>query len=151
MVEHETESDASKLIAGLRASPFGWDAVSEDALTELAAEAVVRTTAKKRALFQRGEPSAGLVVVRSGEYKLSMFSPEGREQIVFLAGEGKLVTEGLAAPGRSCRVSCFARHDASAWLLPPAALTNAAACDRAVAAAMTGARPGFWSSPASSP
>lgn len=131
------DEEAAVALAGLLSGAgFGWPHVPDEVLVDLCRHARLVETAPKRALFRRGDPCAGLFFVRRGEYQVSMISSEGREQIVFLADAGKLVSEGLTAEGETCRVSCFARSEASAWQLSYADLRAAGLRCGAVALAL---------------
>ncbi|MFY0537258.1 cyclic nucleotide-binding domain-containing protein [Nannocystis pusilla] len=66
----------------------GWDQVPEETMTELCLGANLVEVKRKRSVFRRGEPGPGLFVVKSGEFKLSLISSEGREQILYLAEPG---------------------------------------------------------------
>ena len=59
--------------------------------------------------------SPGLFLVRSGEFKLSLISSEGREQILYLAGQGKLIGEGFLPREVQCAASAFAMVDSEIW------------------------------------
>lgn len=73
----------------------GWERVPEELLTALAASSTRIEIKRKRSVFRRGEEGPGLFLVRSGEFKLSLISAEGREQILYLAGPGKIIGEGF--------------------------------------------------------
>ena len=68
---------------------------------------------------RRGEGTEHAVaqhfLVRSGEFKLSLISSEGREQILYLAGPGKLVGEGFLPTEVQCAASAFAMVDSEVW------------------------------------
>ena len=70
---------------------------------------------RKRSVFRRGEPGPGLFLVKSGEFKLSLISSEGREQILYLAEPGKLVGEGFLPRDVQCAASAFAMVDSEVW------------------------------------
>jgi CRP/FNR family transcriptional regulator len=102
-------------IKGHLASYAGWDKVPDELLLELAKGAVRLEVKRKRSVFRRGEPGPGLFLVRSGEFKLSLISSEGREQILYLAGPGKLIGEGFLPREVQCAASAFAMGDAEIW------------------------------------
>jgi CRP/FNR family transcriptional regulator len=58
-----------------------------------------------------------LVLVGTGELKVSLASEEGREQIVRLASPGQLVVEGFT-PTSVCPVSVVARIPTDVWVFP---------------------------------
>ncbi|MEE9383238.1 MAG: Crp/Fnr family transcriptional regulator [Nannocystaceae bacterium] len=98
-----------------------WEALPEQTLEALCQAARIVHTARDEALFRRGDPEPGLFLVHCGEYKVSMLSVEGREQIVYLVDAGKLITEGFQPKGGDpCRVSAFAREASAAWSFPAA-------------------------------
>ena len=92
-----------------------WGNVPRDVLDALVRSARRVQTSRDEALFRRGDAEPGLFLVASGEYKVSMLSASGREQIVFLVEPGKLITEGFLPTGDHCRASAFARDASSAW------------------------------------
>lgn len=93
----------------------GWDRVPDAILNQMS-ESVQRVEVKrKRSIFRRGEPGPGLFLVRSGEFKLSLISSEGREQILYLAGTGKLIGEGFLPNEVQCAASAFAMVDSEVW------------------------------------
>ncbi len=93
----------------------GWDQVPPEIMNELCQAAEVVEVKRKRSVFRRGEPGPGLFMVRSGEFKLSLISSEGREQILYLAEPGKLIGEGFLPPDTQCAASAFAMVDSQAW------------------------------------
>lgn len=104
-----------ELVQSLVNVGFGWESVPYADLSRLCQGAECMSTDYRDALFRRGDSSKGIHFVLSGKYKLSLMSPEGREQIIFLMNEGRLITEGFANGGELCKVSCFAQSEASAW------------------------------------
>lgn len=93
----------------------GWDRVPPEIVAELTDHAHRIEIKRKRSVFRRGEPGQGLFLVRSGEFKLSLISSEGREQILYLAGPGKLVGEGFLPKEVQCAASAFAMVDSEVW------------------------------------
>ncbi len=93
----------------------GWDQVPAEILQALARDAQTLEVKRKRSIFRRGEPGPGLFLVRSGELKLSLISSEGREQILYLAEPGKLISEGFLPKDVQCAASAFAMADAVVW------------------------------------
>lgn len=93
----------------------GWDRVPEELLTALASSCTRIEIKRKRSVFRRGEEGPGFFLVRSGEFKLSLISAEGREQILYLAGPGKIIGEGFLPTGVPCAASAFAMADSEAW------------------------------------
>ncbi|HRI06193.1 MAG TPA: Crp/Fnr family transcriptional regulator [Nannocystaceae bacterium] len=93
----------------------GWDQIPDDVMSELCRSSEVIEVKRKRSVFRRGEPGPGLFVVKSGEFKLSLISSEGREQILYLAEPGKLIGEGFLPADVQCAASAFAMADSEAW------------------------------------
>ena len=93
----------------------GWDQVPDEVMVELCRGAELIEVKRKRSVFRRGEPGPGLFVVKSGEFKLSLISSEGREQILYLAEPGKLIGEGFLPRDVQCASSAFAMLDSEAW------------------------------------
>jgi CRP/FNR family transcriptional regulator len=93
----------------------GWNDVPNDIMREFCRSAEIVEIKRKRSVFRRGEPGPGLFVVKSGEFKLSLISPEGREQILYLAEPGKLIGEGFMPSDMQCAASAFAMADSEAW------------------------------------
>ena len=93
----------------------GWDQVPAEQIADFASAAVRLEVKRKRSVFRRGEPGPGLFLVRSGEFKLSLISSEGREQILYLAGPGKLIGEGFLPREVQCAASAFAMVDSEIW------------------------------------
>ncbi len=93
----------------------GWDRIPDDVMHELCALVELIELKRKRSLFRRGEPGPGLFLVRSGEFKLSLISSEGREQILYLAEPGKLIGEGFLPSDVQCAASAFAMQDSEVW------------------------------------
>lgn len=93
----------------------GWDKVPDDVMRTFCELATRTEFKRKRPLFRRGDPGCGLFLVRSGEFKLSLISSEGREQILYLAGTGKLIGEGFLPHEVQCAASAFAMSDGEVW------------------------------------
>ncbi|TPV95073.1 MAG: Crp/Fnr family transcriptional regulator [Myxococcales bacterium FL481] len=113
-----------------------WEDVPAETLRRFAALAHRVHTGRDQALFRRGDPDPGLFVVASGEYKVSMLSTTGREQIVGLVDAGKLVCDGYGGTRGHSRVSVVAREAASAWQFPAHAVKLACRQDASLSAAV---------------
>ncbi len=96
----------------------GWDQVPDDVMKALVDCAERMDVKRKRSIFRRGEPGPGLFLVRTGEFKLSLISSEGREQILYLAEPGKLIGEGFLPADVQCAASAFAMVDSEVWRFP---------------------------------
>ena len=93
----------------------GWERIPDDIMQKLASGAEVIEVKRKRSIFRRGEPGPGLFLVKSGEFKLSLISSEGREQILYLAEPGKLIGEGFLPNDVQAAASAFAMVDSEVW------------------------------------
>jgi CRP-like cAMP-binding protein len=93
----------------------GWDEVPGETLDELCRAAEHLEVKRKRSIFRRGEPGPGLFLVKNGEFKLSLISSEGREQILYLAEPGRLIGEGFLPKEVQCAASAFAMIDSEVW------------------------------------
>jgi CRP-like cAMP-binding protein len=108
------ESEAEQIAQSLRRWA-GWDQVPDDVLARMCEGVELLETKRKRSIFRRGEPGPGLFLVRSGELKLSLISSEGREQILYLAEPGKIISEGFLPRDVQCAASAFAMVDSAVW------------------------------------
>ncbi len=93
----------------------GWDRVPDEVIGSLCEISELLEVKRKRSIFRRGEPGPGLFLVKSGEFKLSLISSEGREQILYLAEPGKLIGEGFLPRDVQCAASAFAMLDSEVW------------------------------------
>lgn len=103
------------LIAKMLRRWAGWENIPDDALKLLCDIAEPTEVKRKRSIFRRGEPGPGLFLVKTGEFKLSLISSEGREQILYLAEPGKLIGEGFLPRDVQCAASAFAMVDSEVW------------------------------------
>lgn len=67
--------------------------LSEVELDFIARRAVPRRCAAGEMIFSEGTPCHGLFVVQSGQMKIYKTSPDGREQVLLIAGPGGTVAE----------------------------------------------------------
>ena len=95
-----------------------WDQVPPPILTRLASHAQLHHIPNRRPLFLGDRLATSLFLVRRGEFKVTLISSEGREQILYLAEAGRLITEAYTPSGSAVHCSAFAREDAEAWELP---------------------------------
>jgi CRP/FNR family transcriptional regulator len=93
----------------------GWDQVPDGVLASMCRGVELLEIKRKRSIFRRGEPGPGLFLVRTGELKLSLISSEGREQILYLAEPGKIISEGFLPRDVQCAASAFAMVDSEVW------------------------------------
>ena len=93
-------------------------------LKALADAAEVRKAARGAPLFSEAQVAEGLWVVRTGEVKLTKSGKDGREQILYLARPGKVITEGVRFDGKGYPASAIAMRAASAILISNEVLTE---------------------------
>ena len=93
----------------------GWDRIPDEVMHTMTEGAEILEVKRKRSIFRRGEPGPGLFLVKSGEFKLSLISSEGREQILYLAEPGKLIGEGFLPNDVQAAASAFAMVDSEVW------------------------------------
>jgi CRP-like cAMP-binding protein len=126
----------SELIIKMLRRWAGWDRVPESVLVEICGLAELLEVKRKRSIFRRGEPGPGLFLVKSGEFKLSLISSEGREQILYLAEPGKLVGEGFLPRDVQCAASAFAMVDSEVWRIEAEGVIKLISKDEALAFAL---------------
>lgn len=80
------------LPAELKAIPYFQD-LDTRALDRIRASAFDLRLEKGQILFTEGEPAQAMYVVRSGQVKIFKLSPDGREQILRIAGAGDCFNE----------------------------------------------------------
>ena len=80
-------------IERLRALPL-FAGLSPESLTDLLSDATVRVHAKRKALFERGDPATRFYVVLSGWVKLYRLRPDGAVVVVEIFGPGESFAEG---------------------------------------------------------
>jgi CRP/FNR family transcriptional regulator len=114
----------------------GWELVPDEVLRGCLDFGERMEVKRKRSIFRRGEPGPGLFLVRSGEFKLSLISSEGREQILYLAEAGKLIGEGFLPREVQCAASAFAMADSEVWRFPTDDVIRLAARSEALAFAL---------------
>jgi CRP-like cAMP-binding protein len=126
----------SELIIKMLRRWAGWDRVPDAVVAELCSLAELLEVKRKRSIFRRGEPGPGLFLVKSGEFKLSLISSEGREQILYLAEPGKLVGEGFLPRDVQCAASAFAMVDSEVWRFETDGVIKLISKDEALAFAL---------------
>ena len=111
----------------------GWELVPDEVVARLMEGVECMEVKRKRSIFRRGEPGPGLFLVKSGEFKLSLISSEGREQILYLAEQGKMIGEGFLPQEVQCAASAFARPAASHLTIAPPRGSTSGCCSAAAA------------------
>ncbi|MGB1699739.1 MAG: Crp/Fnr family transcriptional regulator [Nannocystaceae bacterium] len=114
----------------------GWELVPDDTIARLVEGVECIEVKRKRSIFRRGEPGPGLFLVKSGEFKLSLISSEGREQILYLAEQGKMIGEGFLPQEVQCAASAFAMQDSEVWRFETANVIRLSAKSEALAFAL---------------
>ncbi len=76
----------------LKAVPY-FQNLDARVLARIQASAFEVRLEKGQILFTEGEPAQAMYVVRSGQVKISMLSPDGREQVLRIAGPGDCFNE----------------------------------------------------------
>lgn len=87
-------------------------------LATLAAGTQLRHVEREVALFSEDEPCAGLFLVKSGELKVSKLGPDGREQILYLARDGRVIAEGVRFEPGPYPAAAIALRPSDCYLLP---------------------------------
>ena len=118
--------DAESLRAALRRYPE-LSKLDHEVLEGLARGAVRQEVPRRRALFTRDQVGPGLFFMLSGEVKVSLISPEGREQLLYLAEAGMMISEGVSLDGRPSRASAFAVEESALLCVPTACVEEATA------------------------
>ncbi len=114
----------------------GWDEVPAEVISDLIDGAERVDVKRKRSIFRRGEPGPGLFLVKTGEFKLSLISSEGREQILYLAEPGRIIGEGFLPPQVQCAASAFAMSDSEVWRFDTNAVVSKISRSEALAFAL---------------
>jgi CRP/FNR family transcriptional regulator len=114
----------------------GWELVPDDVIARLVDGVERMEVKRKRSIFRRGEPGPGLFLVKSGEFKLSLISSEGREQILYLADQGKMIGEAFLPQEVQCAASAFAMQDSVVWRFDTADVIRLSAKSEALAFAL---------------
>ncbi len=105
------------LVAFLRSLPF-YAGLPAQALAELAAEARLRTYARRELVVLEGEPPAGAYFIVSGQVRVFKLSPEGREQVLDRLGPGQGLNLVPLFDGGLNPASAEAANEAVLCLLP---------------------------------
>jgi CRP/FNR family transcriptional regulator, dissimilatory nitrate respiration regulator len=101
----------------LQMSPI-FAGVSDQDLDELAAFCQLKRLEKGAFLFREHDPYHGFYIVRSGILKIFRSSPEGKEQVLRLAGPGESLAEAPMGDRRSFPASVQAERTAEVVLVP---------------------------------
>lgn len=108
---------ASEVIARLREVPF-LSHLSDADLEEIRREGIVRALSRDEALFARGEPARGLLVVLRGSVRVYQIGDTGREHVLTVEGPGSSVAELPLFDGGAYPAHAAAAQDAVLFVLP---------------------------------
>jgi CRP-like cAMP-binding protein len=89
-------------------------------VAELSAHKVCRHYRKGDVIFAEGQRSGGLYCVSAGKIKLFKTGPEGRDQIVRLAGTGDVIGYRALISHEPYYATAAALEDCAVCLIPPA-------------------------------
>lgn len=108
----------------IRSIPY-FKEVSEDELTFITENSVVRTYAAGEVIFLEGEPATGLWIVKQGNVKIFKLNPDGGEHILHLRGPGKTFNDIAALDGGSNPANASALSaETQNWLIPSDIITQ---------------------------
>ncbi|MFN8377563.1 MAG: Crp/Fnr family transcriptional regulator [Anaerolineae bacterium] len=105
------------LIDLMRALPY-FRALDDEALSQLAAQAVLRTVEAGEILLLEGEPAAGLWMIVEGRAKVYKLNPDGVELVLRIFGEGNTFNDISALDGGPNPANAAALSALTAWVLP---------------------------------
>jgi CRP/FNR family transcriptional regulator len=105
----------------LRQTPYFADA-DQSQLDAVARAVVERSYRRGDPVFLEGHPCEGLYVVKSGRVRVYKISPEGREQVLLIAGSGDTFNEVPVFDGGPNPASVEALEPTVLLLLPKSAL-----------------------------
>jgi CRP/FNR family cyclic AMP-dependent transcriptional regulator len=106
-----------------KSAPY-FSALSDREFEQVKKEAVEEFFAKGEILFLEGDPCRGLYLVKSGRIRVFKSSPEGREQVLFLAGPGDSFNDVPVFDGGPNPASASALEPSTVYLVPKAALLS---------------------------
>ena len=117
----------------LRSLPY-FATLSAKEIERIEKEIMELSFPKRGVLFLEGEPCKGLYVVRSGRVRVFKSSPEGREQVLFIAGPGDSINDVPVFDGGSNPASGASIEPATVCLIPKETLISLMAdCPTALA------------------
>ncbi|MCX8040051.1 MAG: Crp/Fnr family transcriptional regulator [Planctomycetota bacterium] len=94
--------------------------LSASAREQLAAMAELCELPAGRCLFRQGDPCPGVGIVGSGLVRIYKLSPQGREQVLHLAGPGSTFAEAAVIGEFPCPACAEAVEDSCLTVLPAA-------------------------------
>ncbi len=110
--------------AALRSSNY-FSKLTDAVIDELSRGVTLRGYERDEVLFWEGEPCAGLHIIRKGSLKLFKISPQGRELIINIFGEGASLNEVPVFDRGSNPVSAAALESSEVWVIDAGVIQNA--------------------------
>lgn len=107
----------SSLIDFLRSLPY-FSALAPEEIERIASATSKRSFAKGEVLFLEGEPCQGLYVVKSGRIRIFKSSPQGREQVLFIAQERDTFNDVPVFDGGPNPASASALEASTVYIIP---------------------------------
>ncbi len=108
--------------------------LSAEEIDRIGNQVLERSFAKGEVLFLEGEPCRGLYVVKSGRIRVFKSSPEGREQVLLIAGAGDSFNDVPVFDGGPNPASASALEPSTVYLIPKETLLSLIAdCPAALA------------------
>jgi CRP-like cAMP-binding protein len=104
----------ARLLAGSQLFEF----FPTNALSELAAQAVVRHVKEKEVIFEKGMPGAEMFAIVHGRVKISAFSEDGKEVIFAIFESGDFFGETALFDGQPRSATCTSIEDSLLVSLP---------------------------------
>jgi len=107
----------------LRSLPY-FTALSAEDLRRVENEISERSFSKGEILFLEGEPGHGLYVVKSGRVRIFKSSPQGREQVLFIAKQGDSFNDVPVFDGGPNPASASALEPSTVYVIPRESLLS---------------------------
>lgn len=107
----------------LKSAPY-FSALNGKEFERVKKEAEERSFAKGDILFLEGESCRGLYLVKSGRIRVFKSSPEGREQVLFIAWPGDSFNDVPVFDGGPNPASASALEPSTVYLIPKAVLLS---------------------------
>lgn len=118
----------------LRSVPY-FTGLSAKEIDQIGDQVLERSFAKGKVLFLEGGPCQGLYLVKSGRIRVFKSSPEGREQVLLIAGAGDSFNDVPVFDGGPNPASASALEPSTVYLIPKETLLSLIA-DRPAALAI---------------
>lgn len=105
----------------LRSLPY-FSALTDEGIEQVGKALQERSFVKGELLFLEGEPSPGLYIVKSGRVRIFKTSPEGKEQVLFIAQPGESFNDVPVFDGGPNPASASALEPTTIYIVPREAL-----------------------------